>query len=358
MQKQILISVVSILIFVPIGNVLATDNFAAEKLDLKLRLKPGQKYDMRLITELKRTETIEGKQEHESFMFDRGMGFEVEEVDADGVAKVRVTFRTLQMKVIRVGGFRSEYDSTKQSVADDYSKVPSIEAAGLGESFSIKISPKGEIIEVKGLEEMYSRIFEKVEEWNEKYLIMEMVPCKETERSCSSKTTRSPTTLSWKEMSESNKKVWREVRMHNIKATYSEKEIRNMLSDMIVAFPEQPVAIGGSWVDKMKIWGKNKDIDGTYILTNSEGGIVAMDLSAKKTAEEQPFWRVNNEGREVGFKIIGSCKGSFEIDKTSGWLVCSKVNMRFTGQVIDEEANDQMTKPILKEEVISVEPME
>ena len=354
-----MISAVPIFIFLQIAGVWAAESCAAEKLELKFRLKPGQKYDMRLITELKRTETIEDRQEHESFMFDRWMGFEVKEVDANGVALVEVTFQTLQMKVIRAGGYRMEYDSTKQSVADDYSKVPAIEAAGLGESFSIKISPKGEIIEVKGLEEMCLRMIEKVDEWDKKYLRLEMVPCGKKETSGSGETGPWPVIVDWEKMSPSYKKVWREVRRHNIKeSTYSEKEIRNMLSDMIMAFPDQPLAIGDSWTDRIKIWGKNEEIDGTYMLKDTKKGTVTVDLSAKRTTEEEPFSWVNNEGREVGFKIVGSYKGSFEIDQKTGWLVCSKVKTRFTGKVIDEEANDEMTQPILEEEVITVEPME
>jgi hypothetical protein len=249
------------------------------------------------------------------------------------------------VNIIR-GGFRCEYDSTRQSIADDYSKIPGIEAASVGESFVVKLTPKGEIIEVRGLEEMYSQIFEKVEEWNEKYLIMEMVPCEEAEGSCSSKTTSSPTTLSWKEMRESTKKVWREVRMHNIKSAYSEKEIRNMLSDMIMTFPDQLLAIGDSWTDRIKIWGKNQEINGTYRLKDSKKGTIVIDLSAKRTAEEEPFSWVNNEGRKVGFKLVGSCQGSIEIDEKSGWLIRSKMHMRFTGSVSENE------------EVITVEPME
>ena len=356
MKKQIILAV-SIFIFIQIAGALVAESSAAEKLDLMLRLNPGQKYGVRLIMELKRTETIEGRQEHESFMFARGIGFDVKQVDDNSVASVEVTFRTLQVNIAR-GDFRCEYDSTRQSIADGYSKVPEIEAASAGEGFVIKLTPKGEVIEIKGLEEMYSRIFEKVEEWNEKYLIIEMVPCGETEGSSSSKTTRSPTTLSWKEMSESYKKVWREVTMHNIKSTYSEKEIGNMLSDMIMTFPDQSLAVGDAWADKVKIWGKNSEIDGTYTLKNSKNGMVAIDLGAKRTAEERPFSWVNNEGREVGFKLVGSCDGSFEIDQNTGWLMRSKSKARFTGKVIDPEANNQTPESIMEQELIIVEPME
>lgn len=348
MKRRILTPTISIFCVLLFPCVLAGEDLANDKLDLKLRLKTGQKYDMRLTTELKR--------KNESFMFAKGMGFEVKEVDTNGVASMEVTFRTVQVNIIREG-FRCEYDSTKQSIADDYSKIPEIEAAGVGETFVIKLTPKGEIIEVKDLEEMYSRIFEKVEEWNEKYLIMGMVPCKETEKSCSSKTTRSPTTLSWKEMSESNKKVWREVRMHNIKATYSKKEIENMLSDMIVAFPSEPLAVGNSWKDKVKIWTKAREIEGNYTLKGIEKGTVTIDLTAKRTPKEEPFSWVNDEGSEVGFKLVGYCEGMFEVDQQTGWLLHSKVKNVFTREIIDKEGENKQPQTYLKEELITVEAL-
>jgi hypothetical protein len=346
MQKRILISIVSFFFLDLIVSVLPTKSCAAEKLDLKLRLKPGKKYDMRLITDLKRSKTIKGEQKNESFMFAKRMGFEVKEVDNNGVASIEVTFRTLQMKVIRAGGYSVEYDSSKQSIAEDYSKMPAIEAAGVGESFIIKLTAKGKIIGLKGLEQMHSRIIEKVNEWDEKYLIMEMVSCGKKEASSTSKADSPPVVRKWKEMSEKYKENWKEKRRHNIKSNYSEKEIKNMLSDMIMVFPDQSLAIGDAWTDKVRIWTKTQEINGTYRLKDSKKGTIVIDLSAKRTAEEEPFSRVNNEGRKVGFKLVGSCQGSLEINEKSGWLIRSKLHMRFTGSVSKEE------------EVITVEPME
>ena len=106
----------------------------------------------------------------------------------------------------------------------------------------------------------------------------------------------------------------------------------------------------------MKIWGENQ-IDGTYTLKHAEKGTVTLDLRAKRTPEEKPFSWVNNEGRKVGFRIVGFCQGTFQIDKANGWLIRSKVNMWFTGQVIEKPGDKQKREPILQEEVITVEPI-
>jgi len=332
MKKQILISAVIIFIFAQVPVVCVAESGAAEKLNLKLQLKPGQTYSVR--------HTHKVKYENDSFLYVRDIGFEVERVDANGIATITVTYQALKMDITREsfdGGcgvklarpilVRIRYDSNKQSLADDDPNLPVIEAAGVGESFDIKITPNGKIIGLYGLEKMHTRITERVIAWDKEHL----------------------------------EKKWaerlKELRRHNTRSCYSEKEIRNMLSDMIMVLPDQPLAIGDSWTDRIKIWGKNQEINGTYRLKDSKKGTIVIDLSAKRTVEEEPFSWVNNEGREVGFKIVGSYEGSFEIDQKTSWLVRSKVKTRFTGKVIDEEANDEMTQPIL-EEVITVEPME
>ena len=335
-----------------------SESCAAEKLDLMLRPKPGQKYNMRLITELKRTVTIEEQQEHESFMSNREIGFSVKQMDANGVASIEVTFLTLKIDAINAEGIHIEYDSTKQSIADVYSGRPSIDvegAAGVGESFVMKVTPKGKIIELKGVEQMHERMIKKIIKWDKKFL--RMVPCVKKETSDISKTDK-PSVRRWKDMSKKSQKRWKEMRTHNItKAHYSEKEIKNMLSDMIMAFPDQSLTIGDIWMDKVKIWGKNYEIDGTYRLKTSEKGKIIIDLSAKRTAEEEAFSWVNNEGRKVGFKSVGSCVGSFEIEQNTGWLMRGKFETQFTGEVIDPEADNQMPEPTTEQELIIVEPM-
>ena len=108
MKKRMLISAVSIFILVPIAGVWAAESCAAKKLDLKLRLKPGQKYGMRIVREDEISQTIQEKKQDFNQMLAVGIGFEVKEVDAEGVASVKVTYRMFKIKAEGM-----EYDSTK-----------------------------------------------------------------------------------------------------------------------------------------------------------------------------------------------------------------------------------------------------
>ena len=63
MKKRILILTVSIFIFVQMADVWANEGGASEKLNLKLRLKSGQKYGMRIIKKNKISQEIMGQQQ-------------------------------------------------------------------------------------------------------------------------------------------------------------------------------------------------------------------------------------------------------------------------------------------------------
>ncbi|MHC4158788.1 MAG: DUF6263 family protein [Planctomycetota bacterium] len=345
MKRRILTPTISIFCVLLFPCVLAGEDLANDKLDLKLRLKPGQKYGMQLTTEFKRSD--------EKYMYVRGIGFEVQEVDPNGVAMVRVTYQTFKQDVhcqvmsdgrcrnpkscrLDTGSSKLEhfqYDSTSQSVMDDYSNLPACDAAGVGESFIIKVTTKGEIIKVDGLEQMHKRIVDKINAWDQQHL--EMMGHRGKHHS----------------------DAWKEVRRHNTEVHYSEREIRNLLSDMIIAFPTEHLAVGDSWKDKVKIWTKEREIEGNYTLKGIEKGTVTIDLTAKRTPEEEPFSWVNNEGREVGFKLVGSCEGMFEVDQQAGWLLRSKVKNVFTSEVIDNKTENKQRLPILEKEIITVEAL-
>ena len=138
---------------------------------------------------------------------------------------------------------------------------------------------------------------------------------------------------------------------------FSEDQIKNMLSDMIMVFPDRPVGIGDSWTAKMILASQSLpiEIDGTYSVKASKKGVVIVDVSSKR--------HLDDEAVPIGkarMKIAGSYQGTLEIDEASGWVIRSKANMKFSGEM-KIDANKQMpqgmTVPISIESAITVEPI-
>lgn len=348
---------VGIFVLIFVVGILASDSDATEKLDLKLRLKPGQKYGMRTIMEDKISQTIGGKQLNISHTKSTAVGFEVKEVDANGIALVKVTYRTLQEKTkMGTGGTVFEYDSTDPCTAVGNPLAPTY-AALMGDGFIMKATPEGEIVGLDGIDEMFSRMAEKVVQAEDK-MISSAPP-----GTCNIKNTgKSQEEMSVDERARkrieriNNQYGGREKRIEAVEKMiknnplFAEKQIRNMLGNMIMPFPSRPVGIGDSWTAKMISATQSLPIemDRTYTVKGSKKGVVIVDVSSKRHLDDEAVLV-----GKVRMKLAGFYQGTSEIDGTSGWMIRKKANMRFSGEVTQQG----MTVPISIESVITVEPI-
>ena len=106
----ILVSALTVCLVVP-------DTLAVEKTTLKLNLEPGQKYKRVIGMEEKISQSMAGQKMDIDHTKKVGLEFEVKDVDAKGVASLKVTYRTLQEKTSSTAG-SMEYDSTDPSTHD------------------------------------------------------------------------------------------------------------------------------------------------------------------------------------------------------------------------------------------------
>jgi len=358
MKKQTLILAVLIFIFVLIAGVWAAESRPAEELDLKLRLIPGQKYGMRVNKENKISQTIMGRQQNINHIKAVTMELEVKEVGFDGVASIKVTYRTLKEKT-KTGtpGQQFEYDSTDPCTAVG-NPLASMYSAMMGQSFTIKVAPKGEIFELKGIDEMFSRMAEKII-IAEDELLSKAPACERVKKQTQKETEEERA----KRRIEATNKIYgdRKKRTEAVKEMikkmpmFGNDQIRNMLSGMIITFPDRPVGIGDSWTAKMILASQSLpiEIDGTYTVKGSKKGVVIVDISSKRDLDDEavPIGKVR-------MKIAGSYQGTSEIDEASGWMIRSKANMHFSGETKiagNKEMPEGMTVPMSIESAIAVE---
>jgi hypothetical protein len=315
MKKQILISAVSIFIIVLTAGILVAENSEAERIDLKLRLKPGQKYGVRITADYTQSQTIEGKQENYQNMAAWGVGFEVISVDANGVSSLKTTFRSVQTKMDGPMG-RMEYDSNKKDKPAADNVLGQLFGSVVGESFVIKISSKPEIVELKGLKEVMNRVARKVAGYDE-----------------------------------------------SVKALLNEGVIERMVSYMTIPFPKEPVAIGGSWTEKgsVPVIAVPHEIEQTFTLKERKKGMVIVDVNAKIIAPGDANYIDMGEGLKMSIRMGGTKHGITEIDEASGWMIRSKEKMRLSGEMKvapNKEMPEGVTVPMSVEGIITIEPME
>jgi len=133
LKKSVLMGLVIVL---ALGAIVQDVYSAQEKLDLKLNLKKGQKFGLKMVTDQKMSQTMMGQQQKMNQMTAIGMSFG-------------------PMGVM-------EYDSTKPQQPGADNPMSAMYKAMVGHSFVMKLTPKGEILEIKGIDEMIAKMIDKM----------------------------------------------------------------------------------------------------------------------------------------------------------------------------------------------------
>jgi len=344
--KMRLRKTIAMFVFVQLFSILGSTSAAEDKLDLKLRLKPGDKHGMQITTTQDISQGMMGKQQEMVYMRNFGIEAEAKQVNANGIASIEVSFRTLKEKTIIGGTTSFEYDSTKpQPTGDNMARMYS---AMMGESFIARITPLGKIIELQ-LDKMYLGMAKKMMESEDKLIRGRM---KERAQEAIEKT---------------NKRYGsREKRMQALKQqveqfpVFSEERIRSIAINTVAVFPPSPLQIGDSWKDKITVdLLALVEIDGTHTLKGHENGIVSINVSAKRSLDDKPVIRKTGP-LKLSTRLAGSYDAAIKVDAKSGWLLSKHADMRFTGETTvdgNNQAPQGQTMQMSVKATVTVEPM-
>ena len=344
------------------------ETFAAEKTTLKLNLKPGKKYHRVISMKEKILQTMMGQQMNIIHTKKVGLEFEVKDVDAKGIASVKVTYRALQEKTSSTTG-SFEYDSTDPSTHEG-NPLASTYTAVMGEGFLMKVASNGRIVELTGLDEMLSRMAEKIVVAEDE-MISKMPPGK-----CSvdkgnaadrKRQTKESKEQRAKRRIDSMNKMYGS-RAGRIKAVkemleknplMAQKQIRLMLVSVMTPFPDEPVQAGDSWTDKMVLNAMlPAEVDSVYTLKEDKGNVAIVSGSFKRTMKD-PAIDFNAGPVQAKMKMAGSYQRSSEIDKSSGWMIRSNSKLKISGEMKipgNAQMPQGMTVPMTVESIVTVEP--
>ena len=309
----------------------------AGKLDLKLRPKPGQKRHLRIITEDNTSHTTGGLQTDGNSITTIGLELEVKQVDANGLAHVKVTYLTIH-EVLRTAQRHKEYDSTKPDTAGE-----SLFSAMIGQSFVAKVTTEGQIIELDGLDEMHRRIAEAAVRKQEEVLRRKSEGI-------------GLTLVPIEERIESKKKGI------EMSTRIGKEGVREMLGNVIVPLPLRPVGIGDSWQARTSLSVARTGYDCTYTLRENKQDAVSVEVSSKiELDEDKPLDSEYPSAGRVRTTLSGSCQGSLEIDPQTGWMLHKKVTLRWSGEFKESPTQQRpqgSTTAMSMEIVTTVEPID
>jgi WD40 repeat protein/DNA-directed RNA polymerase subunit RPC12/RpoP len=336
-------------------SVSSEQNAAARKIDLKLRLKPKQKHRLRLYREYNSSFTISGQQHDSGDIHTTELEFEVEQVDANNVTSLRVTYIRINA-ISKTEQENREYDSGKPDTVGDNVFGP-IFCALIGRSFVVKVTSEGKIVKLEGLAEMYQQMAEPLVEYEDeairqRYAGMET---KDSEEDVKRQIDRANQKYG------SRDKRIEATREGLDKGPYSREEnIRDMLDNVIMSFPGGPVGIGDSWMAPF-FMGDMELGDCTYTLRETNQTAVLVDTSLKIEVNNVVPAPADGSRGSSRKTLTGSGKGSIDIDLSTGWMLRKNVTLSYSGETktAPTERNPRGTTTAQSMENITiVEPIE
>ncbi|MHC5061845.1 MAG: DUF6263 family protein [Planctomycetota bacterium] len=302
------------------AGIFVSDGYSAKKkYDLKLNLKKGQKLGMKIVNDQKISQTVMGQQQKMNQMMAMGISFEVLAVDSEGNMSTKTTYQTIHVKMEGPMGVM-EYDSAKPEETESANPISAMYKAMLGQSIVMKMTPKGEILAIENLEEMITKMADQMA------------------------------------ADDAKKQQMREM----MKSFINEDKMKEMGGAMTAALPQQLVSVGESWTNQISIpVGFPMEMDTTNTLTECKGGIFTIQTEARIEPGDQAK-PIEMGGVKMSMRIQGQQNGTSQLDEATGWMVRSKADMKFSGEV-KVEGNEQMpqgmTIPMSIEGVTTIEPV-
>jgi DNA-directed RNA polymerase subunit RPC12/RpoP len=255
-------------------------------LQYKLRFEKGQSYYVRVISDSNSVQEVNGQQSVSEVTTGFGYSFDVNEVDEKGNGWVDCTVDWIKL-MRKAPMIDVTYDSSEKT-----SRVPPLAqsvAMYLGESFSAKMTPQGQVEELRGLEKLHRNIEKKMPKGRTEQQILQNLDSKELANS-----------------------------------------IKNMFLSPMAVYPDKPVRIGDSWSRTGFLTGLESFIlVSKWTLQHRKAGIAIIQASA--SIKSQPD-AVQRQEVKVKYDMSGKQTGQIKIKESTGQIIFSKLNQDLSGQ--------------------------
>jgi len=261
---------------------------AAAAVQLQLKLGKGKTYYQRTVFEQRITQTVMGQEQVINQTVGTGMKLDVLDVDKQGNMHIRYTFTWSASKQAGpMGGI--EYDSSKQATPPAGAEAS---AAILGQSYTIKVSPKGDVLDVNGIEQLREAVNKKLPPGAEVSLATSPV------------------------------------------ALYLDKNnVKEMTESTLAIYPDKPVEQGESWSEKKTVTiGFGVIAESKWTLQKREGGVavIAASASVRSDPNGPPM---ETQGMKMRFDLAGTQNGTVRVDEATGLILLDQSQQQLKGEI-------------------------
>ncbi len=262
-------------------------NTGAAAVTLQLRLAEGKTYYQRTVIDQHMVQTVMNMQQVMDQSIGTGVKMDVLDVDGQGNMRIRNTYNWSMAK--RTGPMGNlDYDSAKQPTPPAGAEPF---AALLGQSYVIKISPKGEVLDVNGVEELQAAVRKK------------LPPGAEGDPAVGA-----------------------------LNQYLDKNGIKQMAESALSVYPDKPVEVGESW-SKKRVFAPMFEltIDSKWTLQKLENGvaIIATTSSSRSNANKP----VEVGGMKMRFDLAGTQDGTIRMQEATGLILLGQAQQQLKGEI-------------------------
>lgn len=281
-----------------------------EKLSLRLNPQEGEIYQVRVITDQKIVQTIEGEEQEISQLVGIGYSWAVDQVDPEGGFTAQVTYDWIRFAQDGPLG-KIDYDSDVHT-----GPIPELAvgyAAVHGTGFSLQVSSAGDIQEIIGVDEMLDQMLDNLD---------------------------LPDDASSAQIEQ------------NLERQFGEAALKENMATLVAIYPQHPVAVGDSWSKTMIIsLGFPMILENRWTLVGRENGVASIEVrtSVKPNPDAAPL---QMGPVTLEYELSGTQQGTMELDERTGWTLSANLTQALSGKIT---MNDEMSWPISSDSTITLE---
>jgi len=288
MSKKRILTFVGLLVIVAL---LVSCGGGSKKLDLKLRLEPGKSYGAKMIADQTITQTLMGQTQTITQSIGMGYTYQVQSVDPDGSMWVKITYDWVSYKQDSPMG-KVSYDSANPPATVPQAAIGY--AALVGRGFSAKITPTGEMTDVRGADQMVAEILGAMN-----------LPAGSA----------------------------RDQVEALLRTQLSDEALKDSFEKAALFYPDKPIAVGDSWSGQIALAsGMPMILDTTWTLKARKNGVATVET--RSDVRPNPGAKpLELAGMSISYELSGVQSGSMDLDEKTGWLLGGTLKQDVSGKV-------------------------
>lgn len=275
---------------------------------LMIKFKKGDSYKVEANNSSKTKMTISNQNNENDEIEKYVYNFKITDIDKDNTYTINSTIKSIYFKSTGSGG-TYEYDSLRDTAKNDINSM--MMTSFIGKSFTIKITPTGEVKEVTGFDELINTQIDNLPLGDE---------YKTTEKNI-------------------------------LKQFFGKDSLKQQVEQMFKVYPDKKVNVGDKWSTKMSTsLGIPMIIDSTFQLKEEKDAIATVSEYSKIYVDQNKK-TVKIDGMNEKANVSGVQNSTIKINENSGLIIDQEITQKLTGTIgmnKDKQSASQ-TVPVTEE---------